>query len=157
MNAADAMAALRITRPTLYNYTKNGTIKATKLPNGRYDYDDKFIYELINQKNNRKAIGYVCMPPYVFNRQRHDITLEMQALIRDTDYTIDDIYVDTSSDQIVTNRPKFTQLLLEVTLNKIHTIFVLDKNHIPSANSNWYEPILKRYNCGLIDLMETKK
>lgn len=34
------------TRPTLTKYVKNGTVKATLLPNGQYDYDDESVYAL---------------------------------------------------------------------------------------------------------------
>lgn len=43
MKAKEIMTKLKITRPTLCNYVKKGYIKAHKLPNGQYDYDDSSI------------------------------------------------------------------------------------------------------------------
>jgi len=39
MKASEVMQILRITRPTLSGYVKEGIIKVTVLKNGRYDYD----------------------------------------------------------------------------------------------------------------------
>lgn len=44
MKSKEVLALLRVTRLTLTKYVKNGTIKATLLPNGQYDYDDESVY-----------------------------------------------------------------------------------------------------------------
>lgn len=46
MKSKEVLALLRVTRLTLTKYVKNGTIKATLLPNGKYDYDDESVYAL---------------------------------------------------------------------------------------------------------------
>jgi predicted site-specific integrase-resolvase len=61
MNARDVMRILRISKSTLYNYRKQSRIPCTLLPNGRYNYDDKAVYELANKGNRRKVYVYVCV------------------------------------------------------------------------------------------------
>ncbi len=47
MKAKDVMKLLNICRTTLYNYTKDGSIKATLLDNGYYDYDEESVLKFI--------------------------------------------------------------------------------------------------------------
>ena len=54
MKANEALSILRVTRPTLARYVKEGKIKVTVLPTGRYDYDEESIYKF--QHLNRKKI-----------------------------------------------------------------------------------------------------
>jgi hypothetical protein len=55
MKAADILRLLKISRPTLYNYRKQGRITAHRLPNGYYDYDEDRVYALLNREIKRKT------------------------------------------------------------------------------------------------------
>ena len=54
MKAYEVLNLLRISRPTLTKYVKEGIIKTTTLPNGRYDYDADSVYHLLNKDVKRK-------------------------------------------------------------------------------------------------------
>lgn len=54
MKASEVLNILGITRVTLCNYVKKGYIKATKMRNSTYNYDDKSVYAFIGLKK-RKA------------------------------------------------------------------------------------------------------
>ena len=41
MKASEVLRLLRISRPTLTKYVKDGLIKTVTLPNKRYEYDGK--------------------------------------------------------------------------------------------------------------------
>ena len=56
MKAREVLNLLRVSRPILTNYVKQGIIDIVKLPNGRYDYDDKTVYEFIHKDTPRKII-----------------------------------------------------------------------------------------------------
>ena len=58
MKSKEVLTLLRVTRPTLTKYVKDGTIKATLLPNGQYDYDDESVYAFINKDIERKTVLY---------------------------------------------------------------------------------------------------
>ena len=53
MKAKDVLSILGITRATLCKYVKLGFIKVTKMPNGRYSYDDDTVYSFIGLKKNK--------------------------------------------------------------------------------------------------------
>lgn len=64
-------------RPTLTNYLKQRFIEATKLPNGRYDYDEKTVYAFLNKDALRKNIIYA----RVYTRQqKKDLNNQIQSL-----------------------------------------------------------------------------
>ena len=44
MKASEALRLLKATRVTLCSYVRTGKIKATKLANGQYEYNDESIY-----------------------------------------------------------------------------------------------------------------
>ncbi len=58
MKAYEVLNLLRVSRPTLTNYVKQGIINVIKLPNGRYDYDEKTVYDFMNKDIPRKNILY---------------------------------------------------------------------------------------------------
>ena len=58
MKANEVLNLLRITRPTLTKYVKEGIIKVDKLPNGRYEYDSNSVYSFLNKDVKRKTYIY---------------------------------------------------------------------------------------------------
>ena len=58
MRSKEVLNILRITRPTLTKYVKNGTIKASLMPNGQYNYDDESVYAFLNKDLKRKTYIY---------------------------------------------------------------------------------------------------
>ena len=58
MKANEVMKVLRISRPTLSKYVKEGIIKVTVLPNGRYNYDRDSVYAFLNKDIQRKIVIY---------------------------------------------------------------------------------------------------
>ena len=49
MRAKEVLRLLRISRPTLYRYRKEGEIIAQKLPSGFYDYNAEDVYRFVNK------------------------------------------------------------------------------------------------------------
>lgn len=49
------MELLDISRRTLTRYITSGVIKGSKLPTGRYIYDDESVYKLAGEKKYTKA------------------------------------------------------------------------------------------------------
>ena len=49
MKASEVLQLLKITRPTLTKYVKEGKIKVTIKGNGQYDYDVDSVYKMLNK------------------------------------------------------------------------------------------------------------
>ena len=54
MKAKEVMELLDISRRTLTRYITKGVIKGTRLPTGRYIYDDESVYKLAGEKKYSK-------------------------------------------------------------------------------------------------------
>jgi predicted site-specific integrase-resolvase len=76
MKAKDVLNILKISRITLYNYTKEGKIKVSKLSNGYYDYDEESIFKLIN-KDTRINVIYARVSTY---KQRNDLENQINQI-----------------------------------------------------------------------------
>ena len=57
MKAREVMKFLRISRTTLFNYTKNNVLKFVKLSNGYYDYDENSVMVFM-KKDFRLSVIY---------------------------------------------------------------------------------------------------
>ena len=58
MKAKEVLQILRVTRPTLTKYVKEGLIKVNVKANGQYDYDSDSVYKLLNRNIERKTYFY---------------------------------------------------------------------------------------------------
>ena len=58
MKAQQVLQTLRITRPTLGKYCKEGKIRYSVLPNGRYDYYEDSVYAFLNKEVPRQTVIY---------------------------------------------------------------------------------------------------
>ena len=58
MRAKEVLRLLKISRPTLYRYRKEGIITAQKLPSGFYNYHEEDVYRLVNKEIQRKTYLY---------------------------------------------------------------------------------------------------
>ena len=51
MRAKEVLSILKVTRPTLCKYVKQGLIKVDATINGQYVYNDDSVYKLIGENN----------------------------------------------------------------------------------------------------------
>jgi len=77
MKASEVLKILRITRPILSKYVKEGIIKVTVLPNGRYDYDSESVYAFLNKDVQRKTVIYARVST---NKQKKDLQNQVDFL-----------------------------------------------------------------------------
>ena len=79
MKANKVLKILQVTRPTLVSYVKSGKIKATRLTNGYWDYDDDSVYELVGLKDQRKVVVYSRVST---NNQKQSLESQIEANIK---------------------------------------------------------------------------
>lgn len=58
MKSNKVLKILRISRPTLSKYVKEGIIKAYRLPNGHFNFDEDSVYRFLNNGMDRKTYIY---------------------------------------------------------------------------------------------------
>ena len=69
MKAKEVMELLEISRRTQTKYITKGIIKGTRLPTGRYIYDDESVYKLANKKNYTKDSEKSYVIVYIVNNK----------------------------------------------------------------------------------------
>jgi len=77
MKTADVMRLLRISRATGYNYRVQGKLLATLLINGRYDYEEKSAFALVNKEARRKTYLYAKVST---SKQKSDLHNQIELL-----------------------------------------------------------------------------
>ena len=147
MKANEALSILRVTRPTLARYVKEGKIKVTVLPTGRYDYDEESIYKFLNKNVQRKTVLYCRVST---SKQKKDLINQEELLKQfcfSNGLTINAIYKDIASGIDFENRKDFFAMLDEIIASKIDTVVITYKDRLSRIGFNLFTHLFEKYNC----------
>ena len=154
MKANEALSILRVTRPTLARYVKEGKIKATELPTGRYDYDEESIYKFLNKNVQRKTVLYCRVSTA---KQKKDL-MNQEELLKQFCFfnglTINAIYKDIASGIDFENRKDFFTMLDEIIAGKIDIVVITYKDRLSRIGFNLFTHLFKKYNCKIVVMSE---
>lgn len=154
MKANEALSILRVTRPTLARYIKEGKIKATELSTGRYDYDEESIYKFLNKNIQRKTVLYCRVSTA---KQKKDLMNQEELLKQfcfSNGLTINAIYKDIASGIDFENRKDFFAMLDEIIAGKIDTVVITYKDRLSRIGFNLFTHLFKKYNCKIVVMSE---
>ena len=154
MKANEALSILRVTRPTLARYVKEGKIKVTVLPTGRYDYDEESIYKFLNKNVQRKTVLYCRVST---TKQKKDLINQEEILKQycfSNGLTINAIYKDIASGIDFENRKDFFAMLDEIIAGKIDTVVITYKDRLSRIGFNLFTHLFEKYNCKIIVMSE---
>ena len=154
MKANEALSILRVTRPTLARYVKEGKIKATELPTGRYDYDEESIYKFLNKNVQRKTVLYCRVSTA---KQKKDLMNQEELLKQfcfSNGLTINAIYKDIASGIDFENRKDFFAMLDEIIAGKIDTVVITYKDRLSRIGFNLFTHLFEKYNCKIVVMSE---
>lgn len=154
MKANEALSILRVTRPTLARYVKEGKIKATELPTGRYDYDEESIYKFLNKNVQRKTVLYCRVST---TKQKKDLMNQEELLKQfcfSNGLTINAIYKDIASGIDFENRKDFFAMLDEIIAGKIDTVVITYKDRLSRIGFNLFTHLFEKYNCKIVVMSE---
>ena len=145
---------LRITRPTLTKYVKDGTIKVNKLVNGRYDYDDESVYKYLNKDLKRKTYIYARVST---NKQKNDLENQINLLKQfcfNNGYIISGIYSDIASGISFEKRTSFFELLDEIIQHKVERVVITYKDRLSRVGFDLFKFLFSRYDCEIVVISE---
>ena len=154
MKAKEVLSILRITRPTLTKYVKNGTIKVQVLPNGRYDYDEKSVYDFLNKNVERKTVLYCRVST---QKQKQDLKNQEDLLKQfcfSNGIKINNVYKDIASGIDFEKRNDFFMMLDEIIAGKIDTVVITYKDRLSRIGFNLFTYLFQKYNCKIIIVSE---
>ena len=153
MKAKEVLSILRITRPTLTKYVKNGTIKVQVLPNGRYDYDEKSVYDFLNKNVERKTVLYCRVST---QKQKQDLKNQEDLLKQfcfSNGIKINNVYKDIASGIDFEKRNDFFMMLDEIIAGKIDTVVITYKDRLSRIGFNLFTYLFQKYNCKIINIL----
>ena len=154
MKASEVLRILQITRQTLTKYVKEGIIKTTILPNGRYNYDSKSVYAFLNKEVPRKTYIYARVST---TKQKPDlenqITLLKQFCISNG-YIISGVYSDIASGISFEKRFQFFEMLDQVMEGKVERVVITYKDRLSRVGFGLFQHLFKKYNCELVVISE---
>ena len=154
MKPKEVMEVLRISRSTLRRLRKEGKIKAIRLPNGRYEYDEESVYryllETMGKPPQRKTVIYarVSTP-----KQKQDLINQIElaknfCIARG--WRIDGVYKDIASALNFDARKDFQALLNEVLSYRIERVVVTYRDRLTRVGFNFFENLFARFGTQIV-------
>lgn len=154
MKASEVLRLLRISRPTLTKYVKDGLIKTVTLPNKRYEYDAESVYSFLNKDVPRKTCLYARVST---NKQKPDLENQVQLLKQfcmNNGYIISGVYTDIASGISFEKRNQFFDLLDQVIEGKVERVIITYKDRLSRVGFGLFQHLFKKYNCELVVISE---
>ncbi len=154
MKTAEVLNLLRIARQTLTRYVKNGTIRVTVLPNGRYDYNSEDVYRILNKDIKRKICVYarVSTP-----KQKKDLENQIEFLkgwAFNAGYQLNGIYADVASGISFDKRKEFFILLDEIINHRVGKVIIAYKDRLSRVGFELFIHLFKQYGTEIIVVSE---
>lgn len=154
MKAKEVLQLLQVTRPTLTKYVKEGIIKTTVLPNGRYDYDKESVYKLFNKGLDRKTYIYARVSTY---KQKPDLENQINMLKQfcfSNGYCVSRVFSDIASGISFEKRKGFFAMLDEVISGKVERVVITYKDRLSRVGFELFSHLFQKYNCEIVVMSE---
>lgn len=154
MKAKEVLQILRVTRPTLTKYVKEGLIKVTVKGNGQYDYDSDSVYKVLNKDIERKTYIYARVSNA---KQKKDLDTQVQILKTfcfQNGYILNGVYQDTASGISFEKRTQFFELLDEVLVGKVKRVIITYKDRLSRVGFDLFSYLFAKHGCELIVMSE---
>ena len=153
MKAKEVLKTLKITRPTLCKYVKDGVIGVRKLPNGTYEYNDDDVFKKFGLESERKCVVYARVST---QKQKNDLNNQVQILkdyANSKGYIVSDVYSDIASG-LNFDRGNFQLMLNEILEYKVKTVIIRDKDRLTRVSFDMWKKLFSNFNCNLIVVNE---
>lgn len=154
MKSKEVLKILKITRPTLTKYVKNGTLKVKELPNGLYDYDENSVLECAGITKQRDCVIYARVST---QKQKNDLQRQIDTISQfanNNGYVIKKIYKDIASG-LDYDRGSFKDLLNDVLEYKIKYVFIENKDRLTRVSFDLWKQLFKQFCCEIIIINQT--
>lgn len=154
MKANEVMKVLQISRATLARWRKNGTLKATKLPSGQYDWDANSVFKLLNRGETRKTYLYARVST---TKQKPDLQNQIEALQAFTlrqGYKVDGVFQDVASGISFEKRKEFFKLLDLVIAGKVDKVIITYKDRLSRVGFDLFKYLFAKYHTEIVVMSE---
>jgi len=154
MKASEVLKILRITRPTLSKYVKEGIIKVTVLPNGRYDYLSESVYAFLNKDVQRKTVIYARVST---SKQKKDLQNQVDLLKNYAvmnGFQIGAVYQDIASGISFEKREQFFEMLDAILSGQIASVLITYKDRLSRVGFELFSHLFQQFGCKIIVISE---
>ena len=154
MKAKEVLQILRVTRPTLTKYVKEGLIKVNVKANGQYDYDPDSVYKVLNKDIERKTYIYARVSTA---KQKKDLENQVHLLKTfcfQNGYVLNGVYQDIASGISFEKRTQFFELLDEVLAGKVKRVVITYKDRLSRIGFELFSYLFAKYGCEIVVLSE---
>jgi predicted site-specific integrase-resolvase len=153
MKAKEVLNTLRITRVTLHRYLKDGKISANFI-NGRYDYDAKSVYALINKTEKLNYI-YARVSTQKQKKDLDNQVEKIKSFCFSKGIIINAVYKDIGSGISFDKRTDFIKIIDDVIDYKISSIIITNKDRLSRVGFGLFKNLFNRYGCEIIVIDES--
>lgn len=154
MKSKEVLELLQITRPTLCKYVKEGIIKTTVMPNGRYDYDYDSVYKLFNKGVKRKTYIYARVST---SKQKNDLENQVELLKQfcfANGYCINRVFSDVASGINFEKRKSFFTMLDDIISGHVERVVITYKDRLSRVGFELFLHLFNKYNCEIVVMSE---
>ena len=154
MKSKEVLRLLKIARPTLTKYIREGIIKIEVLPNKRYEYNDEDVYKLLYKGIKRKTVIYARVST---TKQKPDLNNQIELLKQfcfNRGYTLSAVYSVIASGISFEKRTEFFEMLDEILEGKIERVVITYKDRLSRVGFELFSHLFQRYNCEIIVISE---
>lgn len=154
MKANEVLRLLQISRPTLHRWRKAGILKATKLSNGQYNWDEESVFTLLNKGEKRGVYLYarVSTP-----KQKQDLENQLEALQNFSlkqGYQVKGAFKDIASGISFEKRKEFFKLLDLVIAGKVSKVIITYKDRLSRVGFDLFKYLFEKYHTEIIVMSE---
>ncbi len=154
MRANEVLNLLRISRPTLTKYVKEGIIEVEKLPNGRYEYDTESVYSFLNKDVKRKTYIYARISASAQTTELDNQIELLKQFCFTNGYTISGIYSDIANGVSFEKRSNFLKMLDNIIDNKVERVVITHKDRLSRVAFDLFQHLFGKYNCEIVIMNE---
>lgn len=154
MKSKQVLNILRITRPTLTKYVKNGIIKATMMPNKRYDYDEESVYRFLNKDVERNIAIYARVST---SKQKQDLKNQINLLKSfcfQNGWKVNHVYQDVASGISFEKRKEFFLMLDKIISGKIKIVVISYKDRLSRVGFELFLHLFKNFETEIVVMSE---
>ena len=150
MKAHQVLQTLRISRPTLGKYCKEGKIRYSVLPNGRYDYHEDSVYAFLNKEVPRQTVIYARVSTA---KQKTDLQNQVETLkgfCVQNGWQLHGIYQDVASGISFEKRKEFFTLLDKVLAHQVQRVVISYRDRMSRVGFELFVYLFKHFGTEIV-------
>lgn len=154
MKCKEVCRILGVSNVTVAEYVKRGYITATKLPSGRYNYDEASIYAFLNKDVKRRNYIYARVST---SSQKKDLEAQSDLLVNycfQNGIKVDGIFKDVASGISFENRKQFFEMLDDVTAGKVDKVIITYKDRLSRVGFELFYHLFAKYGTEIVVVSE---